>query len=117
MTGAQGCNEDMPQQDLATSARVSAERAREHFLARRAQRSAIGIEKPLSNSCGSGMPTLLVRRSAEAVGTASSAHLPVLLGHAEAAVEVAAPAPVQHEPAHVDVDGSQGNARALAEMA
>jgi len=114
-TGAKGCSEDAPQQDNATSAREYAERAREHFLARRAQRSGAGAEKPSGYLLGSAMPTLLGHRQAEAAVAMPSPQLPVLLGHSDAAAEAAAPAPVHRAPARVE--GTQGDARALAEMA
>lgn len=44
-----------------------------------------------------------------------SPKLPVLLGHADAAAEVIAPAPIHRAPAQVD--DLQGAARSLAEMA
>lgn len=110
---AQGRSQDTLEQDPATSARASAERAREHFLARRARRSSDGAEKPPSDWLG--MPTLLGHERAEAAGARSSAQLPVLLGHSDAAAEAAAAASAQHAPAHAD--GMQESARALAERA
>mmetsp|Transcript_47037 Transcript_47037/g.118487 ORF Transcript_47037/g.118487 Transcript_47037/m.118487 type:complete len:273 (-) Transcript_47037:101-919(-) len=111
-TDAQDSRVDTPEQDLATSARAYAERAHEHFLARRAQKSGAGIEKPPSDL---GMPTLLGHQRAKAAGAMPSANLPVLLGHADAVAEVAAPALVHCTPAQVDE--LRSTALSLAEMA
>jgi len=100
--------EASPPQDVTASARACAERAREHFLARQAQRSGVEVAKP--SMLGSGMPTLLGHRKVEAPQVVPSVQLPVLLGHGDVAS-----AAVQS--AELNVEAMQPDARALAQMA
>jgi len=113
--GSLGCSGETPQQDFTSTAQMYAEHARKHFLAKRARRSAVGSERPPSNSFGSGMPTLLGHRRAETAGAVASTHFPVLLGNTEAVAEEAAPAPVHF--AFAQVDALRDDVHALAEKA
>jgi len=102
--------EASPPQDVTASARACAERAREHFLARQAQRSGVEATKPSSDMLGSGMPTLLGHRKAEAPQVMPSVQLPVLLGHGDVACAV-------DQRAESHMEARQPDARALAQMA
>jgi len=96
--------------DDTASARACAERAREHFLARQAQRSGAEVAEPGRGRLGSGMPTLLGHGKVEAAGVMPSVQLPVLLGHGDTAAQ-----PVQS--AELNVEATQTDARALAQLA